>query len=148
MKYKAVIRQNGKTATGIPVPPEIVEALGAGKKPPVRVTVNGYTYRTSIATVSGEYMMSLSAENRAAAGVKGGDAVEVTVEVDTQPREVELPPDFAAALEADAEAKRFFEGLSYSNKRRFVLPIQDAKSAETRQRRIEKTIVSLREGKM
>lgn len=148
MKFNAVIRQNGKTATGIPVPPEVVEALGAGKKPLIHVTIKAHTYRSSIATVSGEYMIPLSAENRTAAGVKGGDPVEVTIEVDTQPREVELPPDFAAALDRDAEAKRFFEGLSYSNKRRFVLPIQDAKSAETRQRRIEKTIATLREGKI
>lgn len=147
MRFHSVVRLGGKTATGIPVPAEVVASLGPSKKPAVRVTIGDYTYRSTIATVSGEFMIPLSAENRAGAGVAAGDAVEVEIELDTAPREVTLPPDFAAALNQDAAARRFFDGLSYSQKQRHVLPIADAKTAETRQRRIDKAISMLREGR-
>ncbi len=144
MKFHSVVQLNGKTATGIPVPAEVVAALGPSKRPAVKVTLNDYTYRTSIATVDGEYMLSVSAEVREKAGVKAGDQVDVDVELDTAPREVALPPDFAAALDRDPNARRAFDALSYSNKQRLTLPIQDAKTPETRQRRIEKAIASLK----
>lgn len=147
MKFPAIIQLGGKTATGIPVPEEVVAALGSGKKPAVRVTINGYTYRSSVASLGGEYMIALSAENRAGAGVAAGDEVDVEVELDTAPREVVVPPDFQEALGQDADAKQFFDGLSYSNKRRFVMGIEESKSAETRQRRIAKAISMLREGR-
>jgi hypothetical protein len=146
MKYHTTIRSDGNN-TGIDVPPEILEALSAGKKPPVRVTLNGYTYRNTVATVSGRYVISLSKEHRTAAGVAGGDSLDVEVKVDTTPREVEVPEDFQAALDADPAAKQFFEGLSYSNKSRNVLAVTGAKSADTRARRIEKAIENFREGK-
>ena len=146
--FRATVLQGVKTATGIPVPDDVVEGLGAGKRPAVTVTINGqHTYRSTIATMDGRFMLSLSAENREAAGVAAGDEVEVTVELDTAPREVEVPGDFAAALAADAEAKAFFEGLNYSNKRRLVMAIDAAKAAETRQRRIASTVEKLREGR-
>jgi hypothetical protein len=147
MKFHAKVRLGGKTATGIPVPEEVVTALGAGKKPKVRVTIGGYTYRSSIASMGGEFMISLSAENRAGAGVGAGDEIEVDVEVDTEPRELEIPADFATALDADESAKTFLESLSYSQKRRHTLNIEGAKTAETRQRRIEKSVSDLRSGK-
>lgn len=147
MKFRTVILQNGKTATGIEVPPEVVASMGSSKKPAVKVTINGYTYRSTVATMSGVFMVGISAENRAGAKVAGGDEIEVEMVLDTEPREVTIPPDFAEALAGDAEAKAFFEGLSYSNKRRLVIPIDDAKSAETRQRRIEKTVSQLHEGR-
>ena len=147
MKFRATIQLGGKTATGIPVPEEVVAALGSSKRPPVRVTINGYAYRSSVASVGGEYMIALSAENRAGAGVAAGDEVDVDVELDTAPREVVVPPDFEEALAQDADAKQFFDGLSYSNKRRYVMGIEEAKSAETRQRRIAKAIGMLREGR-
>ena len=135
MRFHATVEQGGKTATGITVPNEIVAALGAGKKPAVTVTINGYTYRTSIATVSGTFKVGVSAEVREAAGVKGGDEVDVDIELDTEPREVVVPPDLAKALKGDAEAKRIFDALSYSKKQRYVLPIEDAKTAETQDKR-------------
>lgn len=147
MRFQATIQLNGKTATGIPVPAEVVEALGSGKRPPVRVTMNGYSYRSSVAPMGGEYMVSLSAEHRQGAGVAAGDTVEVDLELDTAPREVNVPLDLAEALERDGEARRVFEGLSYSHKLQHVLPIEQAKTAETRQRRIEKAISMLREGR-
>jgi hypothetical protein len=144
MKFLTVIQLGGKTATGIPVPAEVVESLGQGKRPKVRVTIGGYTYRSTIAPYTGQYMLPLSAEHRQGAGVAAGDEIEVDVELDTEPREVEIPPDFAEALSADAEAKRAFEKLSYTHKREHVLAIEQAKKAETRQRRIEKAIQMLR----
>jgi hypothetical protein len=147
-KFRTVLQLEGKTATGIQVPEEIVKALGKTKKPPVRVTIGGHTYRSTVAAYGDVYMIPVAAEHREAAGVKAGEEVEVTLELDTDPREVTIPPDFAQALDQDAEAKRFFESLSYSNKRRFVLNIEDAKTPETRQRRIEKAVNSLREGKV
>jgi hypothetical protein len=147
VKYETTILQTGTNTTGIAVPSEVVEALGAGKKPAVSVTVNGHTYRSSIASMGGAFMISLSAENRAAAGVAGGDTVEVDLELDTAPREVDVPDDLAAALAAVPEAKAFFESLSYSNKRRHVMQIDAAKTAETRQRRIQKAVALFAEGK-
>lgn len=148
MRFRATIELNGKTATGIRVPPEIVAGLGSSKRPPVRVTINGHTYRSSVAPMGGEFMLGISAENRAAAGVVAGDEVEVEIALDTAPREVSVPPDFADVLDRDADARRFFDGLSYSNRLRHVLSIEGAKSAETRQRRIDKVVSMLREGRV
>ena len=147
MQFHTVIIQTGKNTTGIQVPPEVVASLGPSKKPAVKVTINGYTYRSTVATMGGVFMIAVSAEVRERAGVAGGDRADVDLELDTEVREVALPSDFVAALDADAEAKRFFAGLSYSNKRRLVIPIEDAKAAETRQRRIEKTVSMLHEGR-
>jgi hypothetical protein len=146
-KFRAELLQSGKTATGLRVPPEVVAALGTSKKPAVKVTLNGYTYRSTVATMDGEFMLPVSAEVRAKAGVAAGDKLDVEVELDTEPREVIVPDDLAAALKREAKAKAFFEGLSYSNKRRIVMSIEEAKTAETRQRRIEKAVGNLREGK-
>jgi hypothetical protein len=147
MRFRTTIHQSGPTTTGIPVPDEIVEALGAGKRPKVSVTINGYTYRSSIAAMGGESMISLSAENRAGAGVAGGDEVDVELELDTAPRVVTVPPDFGAALDAEPAARRTFDALSYSNQSWHVLQIEGAKSDETRQRRIAKSVEALREGR-
>lgn len=147
MRFRTTLELGGKTATGFRVPPAVVEALGKGKRPPVRVTINGYTYRNTVAVYGDSYMLGVAAEHREAAGIQAGDEIEVDLELDTAPREVELPPDFAAALDATPDAKRYFETLSYSNKRRFTLSIEDAKSEETRKRRIERSVSQLREGR-
>lgn len=148
MKFTANIDLNGKTATGIEVPPDVVESLGSGKKPAVAVTINGYTYRSTIATMGGRFLIPVSSDVRKNAGVAAGDRVDVGLELDTEPRDVEVPDDLRAELETEPDAKTFFEGLSYSNKRRVVMPIEEAKSDETRQRRIEKSVSKLREGKV
>jgi hypothetical protein len=148
MKFHTVIEQGSKTATGIEVPEKIVEALGAGKRPPVKVTINGYTYRSTVAVMGGVYKVGVSADVREKAGVKGGDEVEVDLELDTEPREVEVPADFAKALDRDKKARSFFDGLSYSNKRRFVLNIEGAKTDETRRRRVSKAVEQLHEGRI
>ncbi|MEA2677357.1 MAG: hypothetical protein QOJ81_1498 [Chloroflexota bacterium] len=148
MKFKTTIKQaEGSTATGIEIPDEVLTALSAGKKPPVKVTVNGYAYRSTVATVSGKYMVGFSADHRAASGLNGGDAVEVEIELDTEPRTVELPDDFERALSADAKAKATFEKLSNSLKGYHVSQVTGTKNPETRQRRIEKSIATLHAGK-
>lgn len=147
MRFRATVLLGGKTATGIPVPAHVVEGLGAGKRPPVRVTVGAHSYRSSVAVMGGQFLLPLSAQNRASAGVAAGDEVDVDIELDDDPREVVVPPDFAAALEADEAARRSFEGLSYSNKSGHVLAIEGAKTPETRQRRIAKAVRLLAEGR-
>ena len=147
MRFRAEIEAAGKTAAGIEVPPAVLEGLGAGKRPPVRVTINGHTYRTSIGSMGGRYLASCSVENRRAAGVSAGDTVDLDLELDDQPREVELSGDFVQALDSEPPARRFFDGLSYSERRWFVMGIEDAKTAETRQRRIGRAVDRLKAGR-
>lgn len=147
MRFRTTIEQAGKTATGIRVPDGVIEALGSGKRPAVRVTINGFTYRSTVAVMGGVYMVGVSAENRAGTGVAGGDEVDVDIELDTAPREVTVPADFAAALDAEADARRMFDGLSYSNKGWHVLQVEGAKTGETRHRRITKSVEMLRQGR-
>jgi hypothetical protein len=143
MRFRTQIVLGGKTATGMEVPAEVVESLGAGKRPPVRVTINGFTYRSTIAVMGGVYMVGVNAENRASTGVAAGDEVDVDIELDTEAREVTVPPDLAEALAADDGARRRFNEISYSNQRRHVLSVEQAKTPETRQRRIAKAVATL-----
>lgn len=143
MHFRATLILNGKTATGIQVPDEVVEQLGAGKRPPVRVTIGEYTYRTTVAPMGGQFWIPVSAENRTGAGIAAGDELDVHIEVDSEPRSVVVPPDLAAALEAQPAAKTAFEKLSYSNQRLHVLSVEDAKTPETRQRRVDKVLATL-----
>jgi Bacteriocin-protection, YdeI or OmpD-Associated/Domain of unknown function (DUF1905) len=147
MKFVATILQSGKTATGIEVPEAVVSALGAGKRPKVKVTLGGYTYRSSVAPMGGVFMISVSSEVRERSGVRAGDRVDVEVELDTERREVTVPADFAAALDAEPAARRMFESLSYSNQSWHVLQVEGAKTTETRDRRIGRSIEALREGR-
>jgi hypothetical protein len=147
MRFRTIIRQTGKNTTGIQVPDEVVAALGSGKRPAVRVSVNGYSYRSTVASMGGVAMVSLSAEHRAGAGVAGGDEVEVDLELDTAPREVEVPADLAAALDAEPAARSTFDGLSYSNRSWHVLQVTGAKTDETRQRRIARSVELLKQGR-
>ena len=147
MKFRTTILQGDKTATGIRVPDVVMTALNAGKKPKVSVTINGHTYRSSVATVDGGPMVGVSEVVRTAAGVKGGDTVDVDIALDTAPRTVAVPADFAAALDKVPAARKTFDGLSYSLQRFWVEPVVGAKTDETRQRRIEKAVATLREGR-
>ena len=135
----------GKTATGIPVPDEVIEALGSSKRPPVAVTINGHTYRTTAVRMGGRFLVPLSAENREAAGVAAGEDITVDLEADAAPREVTLPDDLAAAM--DDEARAAYDGLSYTHRKEWVRWVEEAKKPETRTTRIEKTVTGLREGK-
>jgi len=147
MRFWATLESSGKSATGIEVPAEVVEALGSGRKPPVRITLGTHAYRSTVASRGGRYLVGVSAENRALAGVAAGDALDVEIELDTAPREVVVPADLATALAGDVDARRFFDGLSFSQKQWYVIPIEQAKKPETRRRRVEKALTMLREGR-
>ena len=148
MRFRATILQSGKTAMGFEVPPEAVEALGAGTRPPVTVTINGYTYRNTVAVLGGTYMLGVSAEHRGPARVTAGDVVDVELQLDTAPREVDVPEELAAALAADPAAKATFDKLSYSNKSWHALQVTGTNNPETRARRIEKSIAALAAGRI
>lgn len=146
MRYRTTIVQIGNN-TGIEVPPDVIEALGGGKRAPVMVTLKGYTYRNTIGAMGGRSLISLSAEHRTNAGVVGGEELEVEVVLDTAPRVVEVPADLAAALDAEPAARATFDKVSNSNKGWHVSQVTGAKTDETRQRRIAKSVATLKEGK-
>ncbi|GAA4053631.1 hypothetical protein GCM10022248_21130 [Nonomuraea soli] len=131
---------------GLEVPEEVVDALGAGKRPRVTITVNGHSWKSRVAVMRGRYLLGLSNANRQAAGVVTGDEVEVEVELDSEPPVVVEPDDFAQALDADPAARAAYDRLSHSRKREHVLAIEGAKKPETRARRIEKALAALRDG--
>jgi hypothetical protein len=145
--FRTTVELFTKTGTGLRIPTDIVTGLGRGKRPPVRVTIGEHTYRSTVAAYGDEFFLPLNAANRERAGVTAGDDVDVTVELDTAPREVTVPADLASALEGDAEAEHVFNGLSYSHRRQYVSWIEEAKRDETRQRRIARTIEMLRDGR-
>ena len=132
-----------KNATGLRVPAESIAALGTGKRPKVKVDINGYTYRSTIAAYGDVFMLPLSAEHREAAGVKAGDQVTVTLELDLEPRTVEVPHDLALALSMKAGASAAFDALSYSMRKEYVRQVESAKAQETRDRRIAGIVAKL-----
>ena len=142
MRFSTTVELGGKTATGMAVPAEVVESLGAGNRPPVRVTVGGHTYRSTIARMGGRFLLPLSADNRAAAGVAAGDPVEVDVELDDAPRTVDVPPDLAAALAAEPELRERFDALAFSHRKEHVRAVEDAKTEATRARRIASVVTA------
>ena len=143
MRFRTEVELGGKTATGLPVPDDVVTALSGGKRPAVVVTLGGHTYRTTVASMDGRFLVPLSADNRAAAGVAAGDVVDVDIELDLAPREVSLPPDLEAALTGKEEARAFFDTLAPSHRKEWVRWIEDAKKPETRRTRVERTVQSL-----
>ena len=145
MRFRTTILTAGKNAAGIEIPAEVVDSLGAGKRPPIRITVNGYSYRNTVAVMGGVYMVGISAEHRAASGIAAGDDVDVDLELDTEPRIVVVPGDLAAALDGDPAARRTFETASYSNRKEIVRSLEDAKSEDTRRRRLTKALAALHE---
>jgi hypothetical protein len=147
MKFRAELQRTGGNTTGFEVPQEIVDSLGGGGRPKVVATVNGFAWRSSIARMGGGYWLGVSAERRAAAGVDGGQVLDVSVELDTTERRVTVPEDFALALEGEPAAKAFFDGLSFSNRHWHVLQVEGAKTAETRARRVAKSVAMLAEGR-
>ena len=143
-RFRAKVLLAGKTATGVEVPARVVEGLGSTKRPLVKVTINKYTYRSAIAPMGGTYMLGISDEVRKNAGVAAGDTVEVNVELDTEKRDVEIPPELAKALAKDPKAKKYFESLSYSGKYRLAAPIVNGKTTETRERNLAKAMQELK----
>lgn len=147
MKFRAELQRTGGNTTGFEVPEEVVSGLGGGGRPKVTVTVNGFVFRSSIAKMGGGYWLGVSAERRAAAGVEGGQVLDVEVELDSAPRTVEVPADLRAALDAEPAVRDFWATVSYSNQRWHVEQLTSAKTAETRGRRLAKSLELLRAGK-
>lgn len=146
--FKTKLLKGDGDTTGFVIPDRVVEAFGQGKKPKVTVTINGkFSYPNTVAVMGGQYMIGISKERRKLAGVEGGEMITVTLELDTAPRVMEVPPDLAKALSKDKAAKAHFATLSYSNQRRHIDPINEAKSPETRERRIAKSVALFHEGK-
>ena len=143
--FHTTILQTGKNTAGIQVPEEVIEKLGAGKRPLVRVTINKYTYRSAVAVMGGKYMISFNPEHRKASGVQGGDETDVTLELDLEPRIVEIPRDLKDAL-IKANALDAFERSAPSMKKEYVRQVEEAKAQETRERRINKIVEKLGAG--
>jgi bifunctional DNA-binding transcriptional regulator/antitoxin component of YhaV-PrlF toxin-antitoxin module len=143
MRFSATVRLDGKTATGIEVPADVLAALGPGKRPKVKVTMNGYTYPSTVGSMGGRSLIPVSAAVRTKAGIAAGDEVDVDVVADTEPRSVEVPEDLRTALAREPAARRGFEQLSYTAQHRHVLTIEQAKTPQTRQRRIDKALTEL-----
>jgi hypothetical protein len=143
--FHTTILKTGKNTTGIVVPEEIIEKLGSGKRPLVRVTIKKYTYRSAVAAMDGKFMVSMSAENRQASGIQGGEEVDVTIEIDHEPRIVEIPKDLNSAL-IDSGALEAFENSAPSMRKEYVRQVEEAKAYETRERRISKIIEKLKGG--
>jgi hypothetical protein len=129
---------------GLEVPPDVVESLGQGKRPRVTITINGHSWRSRVAIMRGRVLLGLSNANRRAAGVEIGDEVEVELEFDARPRVVAEPADFARALGADPIARAAYDRLPDGRKRQHVRAIENAKRPETRTRRIERALATLR----
>ena len=142
IKFRTTLLQGDKTATGIQIPQEVIESLGPGRRPLVRVTINGYTYRNAVAVIDGNFKVGVSAENRQAAGVRGGDEVDVTIELDLEPRTVEIPKDLKVAMSKIGVLKAF-EASAPSMRKEYVRQVEEAKTQETRDRRISKIVSKL-----
>lgn len=147
MKFRAVVELNGKTATGIEVPAKVLDGLGAGKRPPVRVTINGHTFRTTLGSMDGRVMLPISADIRAGAGIAAGQKVDVEITHDSSPREAAVPADLKAALAKDSAARKCFEALTESKRRYYVGWIESAKKDETRQKRVADAVAELHAGR-
>jgi hypothetical protein len=147
VRFRTTVELGGSTATGLAVPDDVVAALGAGRRAPVRITVGDHTYRTTVAVRGGRFLVPLSADNRQAAGVAAGDEVDVSIELDAAPREVDVPDDLERALAADPTARRFFDGLSFTHRKEWVRWVTEAKKAETRAQRVVRTVEALTAGR-
>jgi hypothetical protein len=147
MRFRTTVFLGGKTATGLVIPDDIVTALGGGKRASVRVSIGGHSYRSTIASMGGRFLVPLSAEHRQAAGVAAGDEVDLELELDTAPREVEVPADLAAALAGQPAARQFFDSLAVSHRKEWARWIEEAKKAETRQARVGKAVSALNDGR-
>ena len=145
-RFETTVRLEGKTATMFEVPLDVRTVFGRAR-PPVLVTINGFTYRSTIAAYGDRYYLPLNRNNRRGAAVAAGDEIEVTLEADSEPRLVEVPGDLEVALEADTQARRIFDGLSFSHQREYVEWTREAKRDETRRRRVAAAVERLTEGK-
>ena len=142
MKFTAVVIPSGN-ATAVEVPDDVAQALGPEARPPVRITINGHSWRSRIAAMRGQRLIGVSAAHRAEAGIAEGDAIQIEVELDTAPRTVEEPHDLRGALDAAPAARAAFERLPFGLRQKHADSIAEAKSPEVRERRIRKLVETL-----
>jgi hypothetical protein len=143
MQFRATIQLDGKTATGVSVPDDVIAALGGGNRPRVRVTLRGHTFQTTVARMGGTFKFPVSAAVREQARVAAGDELNVEIELDNTPRQLGIPAALAEALDRHPDAKRAFDRLSHTNRKRHALAVEGAKTEETRQRRLAKILGEL-----
>jgi hypothetical protein len=135
-------------AAAIVLDDEQVAAIAEGaKRFAVRATVNGYSWRTTVTRMRGETLLGLSREVRESAGVQAGDTVDVAIQLDTTPREVDVPEALASALARDLTAKAAFAALAFTHRKEYARGVRDAKRQDTRERRVTQALEMLREGK-
>lgn len=142
-RFATTLLQTGKATTGIEVPGEVIRRLAGGARPALLVKVNDYVYRTTVGVMGGRALLPFSAQHREASGLAGGDAITVEVSVDIEPRSVELPEDLAKALDSRPALRAAFEKLAPSRRKADVLNVLDAKTPETRARRIVAIVAKL-----
>ncbi|MET7403159.1 YdeI/OmpD-associated family protein [Dactylosporangium sp. NPDC005572] len=143
MRFRSVVEPHERMR-GLEVPPQIVEALGGGARPPVTITINGHSWKSRVAIMRGRHLLGLSNANRQAAALVVGEEVEVDLQLDTEPRVVVEPEDLTEALDADPAARAAWDNLAHTHRREHVLAIEGAKRPETRARRIEQAVAALR----
>jgi hypothetical protein len=143
VQIKTQLVATGGTTTGFVIPEDVVAELGSGRKPAVQATVNGHSWRTSIAFMGGRFLLGASAAVRSAAGIAAGDDVDLDIVLDTAPREIATPDDLAAALRPHPEVAAHLAGLSYSKRRAIIENIEGAKTDATRERRVAKAVEQL-----
>ena len=144
MRFESRVELGGKTATGIRIPDEVVASLGSSKRPPVTITINGYTYRTTAVRMGGAFFVPLAAENREAAGRRGRGRRHRRHRARHRTPRGQLPDDLAAAM--DDAARTAYDGLSYTHRKEWVRWVEEAKKPETRATRVEKTVAGLKRG--
>jgi len=144
MKFQARVIPSGN-ATGVEIPDAVMQALGPSGRPPVTITINGHTWRSRVAAMRGQRLIGISAAHRAATRISEGDIVEIDIEIDDMPREVAEPADLAAALNDCPQARESFNGLPFGLRQKHVNLIQQARSADVRERRISKLIATLKD---
>jgi len=143
MKFRAKIIRCGNAA-GVEVPPTVMKALGPGSRPLIAIAINGHTWRSRVAAMRGQSLVGISAANRSRSGIAEGDVVVVDLQLDTEPRLVREPPDLAGELNGDPKARAAFDRLPYGLKKKYVAAIEEAKTPETRQRRVAKLVTAMR----
>jgi len=139
LELDATLQPHGPAAAVV-LTDEQVGALGGGRTPPVRVSANGVTIGGRIMRRGGENLLGFSKAARAELGIEPGQVVALTIELDDQPRKVEVPADLAAALDADPAARAAFDALAFTHRKEYVRWVEEAKKPETRERRVRETL--------
>lgn len=147
LQFSATLQARGPAAAVVLDDDQVVAVGEGAKRFPVRATINGYQWRTSVTRMRGEFLLGLNREVREGAGVTAGDTVAVVLELDHAPREVVVPPALEEALVRDAAAKAAFDRLSFTHRKEYARWIEEAKREETRARRVDQALELIRSGK-